>query len=130
MRKEYIYFLLLGLVLSSVAWGQGYETKTVFVPDASKQDIYDIAKESKKRQFNTGGNKDTIESLASNYASVVANSYIYDINKETKQGWEIKSTRRAWVDIYKSGNQNYFWGTEYVLQRPIKQPTKPKGWLW
>ena len=48
MRKEYIYFLLLGLVLSSVAWGQGYETKTVFVPDASKQDIYDIAKESKK----------------------------------------------------------------------------------
>lgn len=39
-----------------------------------------------------------------------------DINDETRQGWEIKSTRRAVKKDYFLGDK---WGTEYTLQKPI-----------
>jgi len=41
-----------------------------------------------------------------------------DINDETKQGWEIKSTRRAWKYGGFDGLQ-HVWGTEYTLQKAM-----------
>jgi hypothetical protein len=40
-----------------------------------------------------------------------------DINEETRQGWEIKSTRRAFKKGYLRSLDK--WGTEYTLQKPI-----------
>lgn len=45
---------------------------------------------------------------------------VSDINSVTKQGWEVKSSRRAWLDIWANNEIDDFeWGTEYVLQKPI-----------
>lgn len=44
-----------------------------------------------------------------------------DVNGWTKQGWEIKSARRAYEDLGKDylGYSKERWGNEYVLQKPI-----------
>lgn len=42
-----------------------------------------------------------------------------DINDETRQGWEIKSTRRAFKKDYSTYPSQEKWGTEYTLQKPI-----------
>jgi len=43
------------------------------------------------------------------------------INQYTKQGWEIKGTRRAWKKGIAVIDKERNWGTEYTLQRPIHQ---------
>lgn len=49
-----------------------------------------------------------------------------DINKLTKEGWEIKSTRRAWIDLWANKEiEDFEWGTEYILQKPIPNQKRP-----
>ena len=47
--------------------------------------------------------------------------FVYDLNELTMQGWEIKSTRRVWVDLNDDDiTGKCEWGTEYILQRKIQ----------
>lgn len=55
------------------------------------------------------------------YFSELLDVFPNDINFETSKGWEVKSTRRAWKDLWTNNKIDDFeWGTEYILQRPIK----------
>lgn len=56
------------------------------------------------------------------YFDNLARDVISDINSVTNQGWEIKSSRRAWMDLWANQEiEDFEWGTEYVLQRPMKK---------
>jgi len=63
--------------------------------------------------------------------------FVWDINELTRKGWEIKSSRRSYWEIYEEIDEQVTdrygypvftirisvvreWGTEYILQRPIK----------
>jgi hypothetical protein len=48
-------------------------------------------------------------------------SFVFDLNTLSMQGWEIKSSRRAWVDINDDEIAGACeWGTEYILQRKLQ----------
>lgn len=111
MRK--LILVVCMLLMASVSFAGGYETKTVFVPSNSKSILLEWA----NRQALPDRAKMKIE------------RFVFDLNALTKEGWEIKATDRRWDDINDNGDldSGYEWGTIYTLQRLIPEPKK-KGW--
>ena len=70
-----------------------------------------------QQQFDTGITNAKIAKITAKIDACV-----FDLNKLTRDGWEIKASSRVWQDFNDNGNpDSYEWGTEYTLQ-------KKKGW--
>ncbi|MBI5047710.1 MAG: hypothetical protein HZB54_01990 [Deltaproteobacteria bacterium] len=98
-------------------WEQWLEKEFKDVPK------YKMNKEESKILINFMGDKaPEIVSIHITVAQAIANSLNFlNINEITKEGWEIKATRRAWGDIWLDEKpEDFEWGTEYTLQRPLR----------
>lgn len=136
-RKTYasILSILLFLLTATTACTGSYETKTVFVPDRSESAL-EAESERILKRIETEGRKYTPGSLrAIRVPSTIATerlalkkilySFTFNLNELTRDGWEIKSSRRA--NVYFGKARMYVkyghseWGYEHILQ-------KKNGW--
>jgi len=114
-----IVYLSLLIVSSSNAGG--YETMVVFVPSMSESELRTTVKESYERRYKEYAARIMPAAMAK------IDKCVFDLNTLTREGWEIKTSRRAWKDINGDGEPNsYEWGIEYTLQKKIEE--KKKGW--
>lgn len=108
-----VFFSLVAVPTSHAG---GFETKIVFVPGTSESELRSAVRESYERRYKGFSDKLVGGAMAK------IDACIFDINTLTRDGWEIKASRRAWQDFNGNGEPNYYeWGTEYTLQ-------KKKGW--
>lgn len=113
--------VILSLLVAPATHAGGYDTKVVFVPNTSAADLRSIVEDSYKRRYK----KDADSFLPSALAKI--DTCVFDLNTLTRDGWEVKTSRRAWKDFNGNGEPNsYEWGTEYTLQKKIEE--KKKGW--
>lgn len=94
-----------------------YETMIVFIPDASREKLLSLVPAEIIDAISKGEPHTDMNIAYDN----INNKYIYNINKITKQGWEIKATRSGWVDMDgdKYTDTDFEMGIEYTLQHKI-----------
>ena len=110
--------VFLSLLAVPISHAGGFETKIVFVPETSESELRSSVREFYKKRFKGFAVADKF--ISSAMAKI--DGYVFDLNTLTRDGWEIKASRRARQDFNGSGEPNYYeWGTEYTLQ-------KKKGW--
>lgn len=114
------------LILCGVVMAEGYETKIVFVPEHNSTSLEDSLRFDLELRYKEIPNA---MKMYMDLGMKKIRAFTYDLNELTKEGWEIKDSRRVWIDIDYDDNPDYYeWGTEYTLQRRIQE--KKKGWLW
>jgi hypothetical protein len=126
------------MALNVMGCSSSYETQVVFVPDMKQNDIESCAIElarggSPAELFRMAiedirmgvpkgkGRVDIIDkNFEANKEKIVkqAQLFTYNLNKLSNDGWEIKTSRRVWIDLNENGSPNECeWGTEYTLQK-------------
>lgn len=112
MKRKVMILSLCLIVFSALSFAgekfQRFETRTVFVPDIPKEMLADWiragwdAEAIKKFAESETGKKITLKeanAILKKEAEAIVSPFVDDINQLTKEGWEIKSARRAWVDF-------------------------------
>ncbi|MBI5101392.1 MAG: hypothetical protein HZB33_06110 [Nitrospirae bacterium] len=112
--------VIFSLLVAPVAYAGGFETKIVFAPDVTEPRLRSIMTNHYKKGFPYSSPEETDKMIAEDMAKIVAEC-VFDLNKLSRDGWEIKASRRVWRDFSNDGEpDSYEWGTEYTLQKKIE----------